>query len=234
MKVIPAVDVMGGSVVRLRRGDPGQKTAYSNDPAGMAERWQAAGADMLHVVDLDATLGLGSNSDILRDIASRMDIPVQVAGGLRDRESVRRAAKDASRVVVGTLAFRDRESLDAILDELGPERIVVSVDHIGGFIAVRGWQEKTGITLRDAMRSLTGMGITEFLLTDVRRDGMMEGPDTESLAAACRFDANVIASGGISGVADVRKVGRLDPYGVILGRALYDGRITIKEALAAC
>ncbi len=234
MKIIPAIDIMDGQVVRLKKGDPAQKTVYGSDPMGTAKKWQEAGADMLHVVDLDATLGLGSNTDVVRGIASQAGITVQAAGGLRDEETAIRMAASAPRVVLGTLAFRDRRALGRLLGELGPERVVVSVDHIGGYIAVKGWQEKTTILLHDAMRDLTGMGITEFLLTDVGRDGMLKGPDMKSLEAACRFDANIIASGGISGIDDVRQVGRLGPYGVILGKALYDGRITVEEAIAAC
>ena len=234
MKIIPAVDIMGGEVVRLRRGNPASRTVYGSDPLEMAKRWQEAGADMLHVVDLDAALEAGSNREAVGRIASGLKIPVQAAGGLRSERDAAAAAGAASRIVLGTLAFRDRRALGRLLDTLGPERVVVSVDHIDGMIAIRGWQEKTTIPLRDAMRDLTDLGITEFLLTDVGRDGMLEGPDTESLREACRFDANIIASGGVSGIEDIRTLRRIGPYGAILGRALYEGMITVEEAVAAC
>ena len=234
MKIIPAVDIMGGQVVRLRRGDPASRTVYGDDPLEMAERWQEAGAEMLHVVDLDAALETGSNMEAVRSIASGLRIPVQAAGGIRSESGAAAAAGAASRIVLGTLAFRDRRALCRILDTLGPERVVVSVDHIRGMIAVRGWQERTAIPLRDAMRDLTDLGISEFLLTDVGRDGMLEGPETESLREACRLDANVIASGGVSCIGDIRVLRGIGPYGVILGRALYEGVITVEEAVAAC
>ena len=234
LKIIPAVDIMDGQVVRLQKGDPSRKTVYGNDPLAISRRWQEAGAEMLHVVDLDAALELGSNGDAVGSIASGVDIPVQVAGGLRNEKAASKAADTASRIVLGTMAFRDRGALTRLLDRIGPERVVVAVDHIGGLVAVRGWQERTTIPLGEAMRDLTGLGVSEFLLTDVGRDGMLEGPDTKSLAEACSFDANVIASGGVSGAEDIRLLRKIDPYGIILGRALYDGRITVEEAVAAC
>lgn len=234
MKIIPAIDIMDGSVVRLEKGDPTKAKIYYDSPQEPARRWEDAGADMLHIVDLDATLESGSNRSLAVEIAENAKIPIQVAGGLRSAESVLEMAAVASRVVVGTLALRNKDTLARLLDEMGSERIVVSLDHVGGHIAVRGWQERTNIQMGDALRDFTGMGVTEFLLTDITRDGMLNGPDIKSLRAACRFDANVIASGGISNAEDVRQVGKVGPYGVILGKALYEGRITIEEALAVC
>lgn len=230
MMIIPAVDIMGGQVVRLVQGDPERKTIYGEDPAAMAEKWQNEGADMLHVVDLDATLGSGSNAELVEGITARLRIPVQAAGGLRDEKTAIRMAGRASRVVLGTLALQDRPALERLKERLGPDKIVVAADHADGRIMVRGWQERTEIWLRDAIRSFASMGLTEFLVTDVGRDGTMGGPNVDSLKEACRPGVNVIASGGISGPEDVKRVKDAGARGVILGRALYEGRITVREA----
>ncbi|RNJ75521.1 MAG: 1-(5-phosphoribosyl)-5-[(5-phosphoribosylamino)methylideneamino]imidazole-4-carboxamide isomerase [Nitrosopumilus sp. D6] len=231
MKIIPAVDLMGGKVVRLYQGDPGEKTVYGDNPAEMAKKWEADGADMLHIVDLDATLGLGSNHTSVMEILDSVSIPVEVAGGLRSKKLVINAAASAERVVIGTLAFGERNLLSSLLAELGPEKIVISVDHRDGQILVGGWQKNTGSPLVESMREFLEMGFTEFLLTNVARDGTLEGPDLEYLRQACSLrGANVIASGGISGMGDVRDVENIGASGVILGRALYEGMISIREA----
>ena len=236
IRVIPAIDVMAGRVVRLYRGDPARSTTYGDDPAAVAARWEADGADMIHVVDLDAALGSGGNPGAVSKILDAVSIPVQVAGGLRTLESALAAARTADRVVVGTLAFSDRRALGRLLAELGPGRVVVSADHRRGEIVVRGWREGAGVMMTDAVRSLAGDGITEFLLTSVERDGTLQGPDLTHLEQACGAGgggANVIASGGISGTGDVRAVRDAGAWGVILGRSLYDGRITIPGAQGA-
>lgn len=232
MKVIPAIDIMGGQVVRLYRGDPRKKTIYGNDPAGVARRWEADGADMLHIVDLDATLGSGRNLESVRQILDAVSIPVQVAGGLRSVKSALEAARTADRIVVGTLAFSDDGAAAKLARELGPQRVVVSVDHRDGEVVVRGWQSGTGTRMTDAVRKFQECDITEFLLTNVERDGTLQGPDLEYLVQACGMSKNIIASGGISDVRDVRRVRDAGAWGVILGRALYDKRIAIPDAVA--
>ncbi len=202
MKIIPAVDLMNGQVVRLYKGDPKQKTVYSDNPVEIAKKWEANGADMLHIVDLDATLGIGSNLSIIKKILEEISIPVEVAGGLRDESLILDVVKISSRVVIGTLAFKDKELLKKLLLSLGHEKIVISVDHIDGEIVIHGWQDRTGIKLIESIKEFLEMGFTEFLLTNVSRDGTLEGPDLEFLEQACQLDnVNVIASGGISNIA---------------------------------
>ena len=231
MKIIPAVDLMNGQVVRLYKGDPKQKTVYSDNPIEIAKKWEADGADMLHIVDLDATLGIGSNLSIIKKILEEISIPVEVAGGLRDESLILDVVKISSRVVIGTLAFKDKELLKKLLLSLGPEKIVISVDHIDGEIVIHGWQDSAGIKLIDAIKEFLEMGFTEFLLTNVSRDGTLEGPDLEFLEQACQLDnVNVIASGGISNVADIKDVKEKNAYGVILGKALYENKISIEDA----
>lgn len=232
-RIIPAVDVMGGMVVRLYRGDPNKKTIYGDDPVATALKWQKHGADMLHVVDLDAALGSGSNHDTVQRIVDAVSIPVQVAGGLRSVQSAIDAASTAERIVLGTLAFTDVKSLSHIVDEVGAERVVVSADHKNGSIVIRGWQDTTGVTVRDALAELSReAGITEFLITSVGTDGTLQGPDVSYLREACSISdrLNIIASGGISGAGDVSLVSDAGAWGVILGRALYDQKMTIPDA----
>ncbi len=231
MKIIPAIDLMNGQVVRLYKGDPKQKTVYSDNPVEIAKKWEASGADMLHIVDLDATLGTGSNISIIKKILEEISIPVEVAGGLRDESLILDVIEISNRVVLGTLAFKDKELLKKLLESLGSEKIVISVDHIDGEIVIHGWQDRTGIKLIDAIKEFLEMGFTEFLLTDVSRDGTMDGPDLEFLEQACNLSkTNVIASGGISNIADVKSVQEKNAFGVILGKALYENKISIEEA----
>jgi phosphoribosylformimino-5-aminoimidazole carboxamide ribotide isomerase len=231
MKIIPAIDLMNGQVVRLYKGDPKQKTVYSDNPVEIAKKWEANGADMLHIVDLDATLGTGSNISIIKKILEEISIPVEVAGGLRDESLILDVVKISNRVVLGTLAFKDKELLKKLLLSLGSEKIVISVDHIDGEIVIHGWQDRTGIKLIDAIKEFLEMGFTEFLLTNVSRDGTMEGPDLEFLEQACNLSkTNVIASGGISNIDDVKAVKEKNAFGVILGKALYENKVSIEEA----
>ncbi len=231
MKIIPAIDLMNGQVVRLYKGDPKQKTVYSDNPIEIAKKWEANGADMLHLVDLDATLGIGSNLSLIKKILKEISIPVEVAGGLRDKSIVMDVAKISKRIVLGTLAFNDKPLLKTLLTELGSEKIVISVDHKDGKIVIHGWQKDTGISVLDAINDFLNMGFTEFLLTNVSRDGTLEGPDLEFLEQACRLsNVNVIASGGISNVIDVKDVKEKNAFGVILGKALYENKISIEEA----
>ncbi|HET6517165.1 MAG TPA: 1-(5-phosphoribosyl)-5-[(5-phosphoribosylamino)methylideneamino]imidazole-4-carboxamide isomerase [Nitrosopumilaceae archaeon] len=231
MKIIPAIDLMDGQVVRLVKGDPSQKTIYSDNPSEIAKKWQSAGADMLHIVDLDATLGIGSNLEIIKKLLSELDVPVEIAGGLRDESTILEIGKISDRVVLGTLPFQDRETVLKISDSLGKKKIVISVDQINGKIAVNGWQKSLETTLLDGMNEFLELGFTEFLLTSISRDGTMQGPDLESLQNACSLEsANVIASGGVSSIDDIKQIKSLNPYGVILGKALYENKISIEDA----
>ncbi len=230
MKIIPAIDLMDGQVVRLVKGDPSKKTVYSNDPIGIAKKWQNAGADMLHIVDLDATLGSGSNLEIIKKIISEIEISIQVAGGLRDESTILEVGNLADRIVLGTFAFQNKESILKISESLGKNNVVISVDQIDGKIAINGWKTTTETTLLDGVKEFLQLGFSEFLLTSISRDGTMQGPDIESLQKVCSLNANVIASGGVSSIEDVKRVSTVNPYGIILGKALYENKISIEEA----
>ena len=231
MKIIPSIDLMNGQVVRLYKGNPEHKTVYSNDPISIAKKWENAGADMIHLVDLDATLGLGSNFELIKKIVSCVSIPIEIGGGFRSESLILDALDIVNRVVIGTFAFKEPELLQKLLTKLGPEKIVISVDHKDGLIVTHGWQSTTDISLIDSMNEFLHVGFTEFLLTNVNRDGTLTGPDLEFLKQACDLEkANVIASGGISNINDISKVKENNAWGVILGKALYENKITIEEA----
>ena len=231
MKIIPAIDLMEGKVVRLYKGDPSKKTIYSDNPLEIAKKWESAGADMIHLVDLDATLGKGSNFEILGNIAKSVKIPVQIAGGLRNEKIIESALEFAQRAVIGTLAFKDKTTLGKLLAVYGSKKLVISVDHNDGLVAVNGWQQTTKISLVDAVNEFKEMGFSEYLSTNISRDGTLHGPDLIRTRTINEIEnVNLIVSGGISNVEDVVKVKELNPFGVILGKALYENQITIEEA----
>jgi phosphoribosylformimino-5-aminoimidazole carboxamide ribotide isomerase len=234
MKIIPAIDLMKGKVVRLYKGDPDKKTIYSDNPLDIAKKWESAGADMIHLVDLDATLGYGSNFETLRSIAKSVNIPVQVAGGLRNEKIIESALEFAQRVVIGTLAFNDKTTLGELLTRYGKEKLVISADHNNGLIVVNGWRQSTKISLIDAVNGFVEMGFSEYLSTSITKDGTLEGPDLKPLQEINEMNTvNLIVSGGISNIDDVMKVKELNPFGVILGKALYENQISIEEAKLA-
>ena len=236
MNIIPAIDLMNGEVVRLFKGDPNQKTVYSKNPVEIAKKWEDSGADMLHLVDLDATIGLGENYETIREISKNISIPVQVAGGLRDITKIASTLDFAERVVIGTLAMQLKQSeqeqiLLEMISQFGKQRLVVSIDHVNGEIVTHGWQKNTGVKLLNATNEFTNDGFSEFLTTNVSKDGTLEGPDIMSLKQICQINGtNIIASGGISKLEDVEEIKKCNPYGVILGKALYEGLISIEEA----
>ena len=231
MKIIPAIDLMEGKVVRLYKGDPNKKTIYSENPLEIAKKWESAGADMIHLVDLDATLEKGSNFETLRSIAKSVKIPVQVAGGLRDEKIIEEALGFAQRAVIGTLAFKDKTALGRLLTAYGNEKLVISVDHNDGLIVVNGWQQTTKISLAGAVNEFLEMGFSEYLSTNIVRDGTLQGPDLKTLQGINEIKTvNLIVSGGISNIEDIMKVKKLNPFGVILGKALYENQVTIEEA----
>ena len=230
MKVIPAIDIMDNKVVRLVKGDPNKKTVYSSDPVEMAIKWEKAGADMLHVVDLDATLGTGSNLQTIKKITQSISIPVEAAGGLRTKEIIENVLQFSSKVVLGTVAFKNKEILEEVSKKFGKERFVISADQMEGKIVINGWRESTGIELIEGIKNFVRLGYSQFLITTVERDGTLHGPDLDSLQKACGIqNVNVIASGGISNLQDIVNVKKCGAYGVILGKALYDGKISVEE-----
>ena len=230
MKIIPAVDLLDGKVVRLVKGDPKNKIVYSDDPVRTAKKWEQEGADALHIVDLDATLTRGSNASIVQEITKQVSIPVQAAGGIRSIEFAQKLLKSVDRVVLGTLAYKDPESVEKLAKEFGSDRIVVAIDQMQGKVMIDGWRKSSGMDMLDAIEKFKPMRVGYFLLTSIDRDGTLLGPDTDMLNQASSKDVNIIASGGISKNEDISIVKQTGAYAVILGKALYDGKVDIQHA----
>jgi phosphoribosylformimino-5-aminoimidazole carboxamide ribotide isomerase len=234
----PAIDIRGGKAVRLLQGDYERETTYDADPVDAARRWADEGARFLHVVDLDgAKAGESRNLEAVRRVAAAVGCPIQVGGGLRDAASVEAVlGAGATRVVIGTAALRDPAFLEAMLREHG-DRVVVSVDAREGRVALQGWTEAGEERVVDAVATLGERGVGRFLCTAIEVDGTMEGPalgELERIAAST--DAQVIASGGVGSLADLEALAALTApnlEGVIVGRALYERRFSVAEAIAA-
>lgn len=236
MLIIPAVDLMSGKVVRLLRGDPKNVKYYEHlgEPVSVARRWEADGARLIHVVDLDAALGIGDNTGIINSIIHSLKIPVQVGGGIRSVERARQIINaGAARIVIGSLALKSPETLKTLLEDLGEERIVVALDHLCGLIRVSGWRELAHLRLREAAEFFRDIGVKFFLVTSIERDGTMNGPDIENLSKILDLGVNIIASGGVRSLEDIMVLRDLGVYGVIIGRALYEGCFSLREALKA-
>jgi phosphoribosylformimino-5-aminoimidazole carboxamide ribotide isomerase len=234
--IFPAIDLKAGRVVRLQQGRAEAETVYSEEPAAIAKRWEQEGARYLHVVDLDgAFAGEPCNWDGVQAILKAVQIPVQLGGGLRTREHVEAAlGMGVTRVVLGTRACESPEFVEALVEEFGP-RIVVGVDARDGFVAVKGWTERTGLPAVEFAQQIERLGVSTIIFTDVSTDGMMTGPNYFAIAGLCAaLNCNVIASGGVSSLSDVRRLQRIaeetpqhNLVGCIIGRALYDGRISL-------
>jgi phosphoribosylformimino-5-aminoimidazole carboxamide ribotide isomerase len=233
MRVIPAIDIMGGSVVRLVKGEAQNKIVYSNDPAETAKKWEAAGADMLHVVDLDAAFGTGNNAGAIAKILAVAKTPVQVAGGIRTPEAAKEALEKAARVVIGTMAYSDPEAARKLAKKY-PGRIVVSIDQVDGNVMVKGWKESAGVKVQDAISKFSEMGVEDFLLTSIDRDGTLAGADIKALAEAVAASekARIIASGGVASLEDAVRAKSVGCSAVILGKAMYDGRVSVERVKA--
>lgn len=239
MILYPAIDILGGKAVRLWQGDYQRETVYNDSPADAAKRWQDDGAEWLHVVDLDgAKAGRPENLTAIESIASTVECPIEVGGGLRDYASVEAVLEaGAARVVVGTAALRDAEFLADILAGRGAEEVVVAVDARGGQVSLAGWTESSGVDVADAVADLSRRGVVRFLFTPIEVDGTMEGPNLDELDRVANVtDAAVIASGGVGTLDHLRDLAAAaagNVEGVIVGRALYEGIFTVSEALGA-
>jgi phosphoribosylformimino-5-aminoimidazole carboxamide ribotide isomerase len=232
MLLIPAVDLKGGQAVRLLEGDPSRETPYG-DPVLAALRFQEEGARYLHLVDLDRALGTGDNREAVEAIRKALRIPFELAGGIRSLEALREAlALGADRAVVGTVAVKEPDLLKAMLAEAGPERLAVALDARGLSVVVSGWQERASVSALDLLSRWAAMGVRTLIYTDVRRDGTLMGLDLEVVARVREaWPHTLIAGGGIAGLQDLLGLKALGVEGAILGKALYEGRIRLSEAL---
>ncbi|MFQ5808986.1 MAG: 1-(5-phosphoribosyl)-5-[(5-phosphoribosylamino)methylideneamino]imidazole-4-carboxamide isomerase [Armatimonadota bacterium] len=238
MLVIPAVDLSEGQCVRLTRGEMAAKTVYSDDPPAMARQWQDMGAEIIHVIDLDATIhGDRDNLETVAAIADALDVPVQLGGGLRSMQAVEAAfAAGVSRAMVGTTAIEAPELLRELLERFG-DRIVVAVDARDGRVAVKGWTDVTDVAAWELAREMEAAGAARLLCTDIASDGTLSGPNIPGMHAMCEaVSVPVLAAGGVSCVDDIVALKELVPVGlegVVTGRAIYTGDLDLREAIAA-
>lgn len=236
MDLYPSIDLREGRVVRLVQGDFDQETDYDLDPIEVARDFAAQGAPWIHVVDLDAALGNGPlNRDTVAAIAAAVDVPVQTGGGQTDDAALN---DGVARIVLSSIAVREPDVVDR-LAAAWPGRVAVGLDARDGEVAVRGWTESTGQSVAELLTRFSGVGVAAFVITDIGRDGLLAGPDTAGLAAAlAATDVPVIASGGVSSLDDLRALASLEVdgrrlAGVITGRAVYERKFTVAEAVAA-
>src|SRR5579863_10036570 len=231
--LLPAVDVAGGQAVRLVQGAAGSETSYG-DPLDAALAWQSAGAEWIHLVDLDAAFGRGSNAELLARVVGKLDVKVELSGGIRDDASLTRAlATGCARVNIGTAALENPDWVRSVIARHG-DRVAVGLDVRGTRLAARGWTAEGG-ELYQTLDRLNAEGCARYVVTDVLKDGTLRGPNLDLLTTVCaRTGAPVVASGGVSSLADLRAIASLVPVGVegaIVGTALYEGAFTLSEAL---
>jgi phosphoribosylformimino-5-aminoimidazole carboxamide ribotide isomerase len=232
--IYPAIDLRGGRVVRLKEGDPARMTVYSDDPVETVQRWLDEGAEWVHVVNLDGAFGV-------KDVENRVALErmlttgakIQFGGGMRSLDGIERAIKlGVSRVVLGTIAVEHPEMVAAAVDNFGEEKVAVGIDARDGLVRIRGWRESSGVSATDLALQMRATGLRTVIFTDVARDGMNSGLNiqaTRDLAQKGRLD--VIASGGVRSLEDVKAAFEADLCGVIIGRALYDGTVSLREAI---
>jgi phosphoribosylformimino-5-aminoimidazole carboxamide ribotide isomerase len=237
MLILPAIDLKGGRCVRLQQGEMDRETLFSDHPEEMASRWESLGARLLHLVDLDgAVAGSPQNEAAIKHILQSVSIPLELGGGIRSLDTIEHyLSLGVNRVVLGTIAHKQPALLEEACKKF-PGRIVVGIDARDGMVAVEGWKETTAMRAADLVKTIESKGVEAIIFTDIRRDGMMSGPNlqsTRAMAEATRIP--VIASGGVTTLDHIRELLRLESCGVegiIIGRALYEGSINLKDALA--
>lgn len=234
MRLYPAIDIKNGKCVRLRQGSFADVTVYEENPVKVARAWKEAGAEYIHIVDLDGALeGRFVNADIIREIAGSVNIPVQTGGGIRSLENIReRLDAGVSRVIIGTKAVKEPEFVAEAVKIFGSECIVAGLDGKAGMAAVEGWEKYSEKTVIDLAFTMKNAGVNNIVYTDISRDGMLTGPDfgyTGRLVSETGL--NIIASGGVSGMEDLERLSKMGVEGVIIGKALYEGKIDLKQAI---
>ncbi len=235
MKLYPAIDLKDGKCVRLLQGDYNEVTVYADHPAQMAKKWESLGGEYLHLVDLDgAKEGKGINDQAIREIVEAIKIPVELGGGIRSLEDIKKKLDmGVARVILGSAAVKNKNLVKEAIETFGPSKIVIGVDAKNGMVAIEGWLEVTSLSALEFCRELKEVGVTTIIYTDIAKDGMMQGPnilETSKLIKETGLD--IIASGGVSSIEDLKQVASIGAHGAIIGKALYIGAIDLKEALA--
>ncbi|MCH8869512.1 MAG: 1-(5-phosphoribosyl)-5-[(5-phosphoribosylamino)methylideneamino]imidazole-4-carboxamide isomerase [Chloroflexi bacterium] len=236
MEIIPAIDLRGGRCVRLYQGDYARETVYSDNPAEMAGRWVEMGATRLHVVDLDgAKIGKPTNLNAIRAIASSVNVPIQVGGGIRSMESAEElVSAGAARIMIGTAAVEDPDLIEHLMERLGSDRIIVTVDAKDGLVALRGWTESSKVHASEVFKNMAERGVTHFLYTDISRDGTLTEPNFQAIEQLMdERVAGLIAAGGISTGEHIMRLASIGVEGAVVGTALYTGDISLPTAIEA-
>ena len=234
MNIIPAIDLIGGKAVRLVKGDYNQVTVYSDTPVEVAKSFEAQGAKLLHVVDLDgAKDGSTANFETISQIVSQTSLSVEVGGGIRSMETVKKYLElGVDRVIIGTAAVTDPAFLEAAVKQYG-EHITVGVDIKDGMVAIKGWLEVSALSCFDFCQKMQDLGVGTIICTDISKDGMMSGTNRELYRELYdRFSLNIIASGGVSSLEDVEVLSTMGIYGAIVGKAIYTGAIDLSQAIS--
>ena len=234
MIILPAIDIKDGKCVRLTQGKMDKETIYHDSPVEVARRWQRSGAEIIHLVDLDAAIqGRPVNLNTVRAIADAVDIPVQIGGGIRNMRSSDEylAIGNVKRIIIGTAAYEDEAFLKEVLDKY-PGRVAVGIDAKNELVAIKGWVEVTDMKATELAEKLQGMGVAAIIYTDISRDGMLTGPNIKAYTKlTSAIDIPVIASGGVAKASDIKDLLATGVEGVIIGKALYSGALTLEEAL---
>lgn len=234
MIIYPAIDIKNGKCVMLLQGDAERETIYDNNPVDIALKWQDLGAEHLHIIDLDGAFsGESPNKNLIKEIIKSIEIPVQIGGGMRSFEIIEDYLKDekVNRIILGTSAIENFNLLELSVSTFG-NRIAVGLDAIDGFIAIEGWTKKTDVKALEFAKKLENMGVDTIIYTDISKDGMLEGPNLiETKKIIDKTNLNVIASGGITSLDDLKLIKKINASGAIIGQALYRGKIAIEDAL---
>lgn len=232
MIIYPAIDIRGGKCVRLTQGRYDQITIFSDDPVSMAMQFQNAGAKYLHVVDLDAARGENKNREIIHNIAKSLSIPIQTGGGIRTMEDIETVlGYGIERVIIGTSAVKNPELVSEAVGKYG-DRIAVGIDAKDGYVAIEGWEKTSSIKAVELATSMEAMGVSTIIYTDIATDGMLSGPNLYAMSEMIKkIGMNVIASGGVSSLKDIRDLKEIGAAGVIVGKAIYTGDVDLEKAL---
>jgi phosphoribosylformimino-5-aminoimidazole carboxamide ribotide isomerase len=236
MQLIPAIDLMNGKIVRLTRGEAKTAKIYESQfgtPVEAAMRWRDEGASKLHIIDLDAAFGIGDNASVIAEVAKNVNLPIQVGGGIRSYEIAEKLfGTGITQVILGALAFSDPSAIGKIRKKFGLESVIVALDNKDGQIMVEGWKTATAMTVDEALEKYTTLGVRRFLITSIAQDGMLTGPDLQTLSQAILYPGSkIIAAGGIGSIGDLAALKEIGVEGAVIGKALYEGRFTLKDAL---
>lgn len=233
MNIFPAIDLLGGSAVRLFKGDYEQVTVYEKNPLNIAKKFESCGSQFLHMVDLDgAKTGLTPNLDTIKNVVMNTSLYVELGGGIRSMETIDSYISiGVNRVILGTAAITDENLVDEAIEKYG-KKIAVGVDIKDGFVAIKGWTEKSAFTFEDFCKTMQDKGVQTLICTDISKDGAMKGTNRELYRTlSSQLSLDIIASGGVSAIEDIKALKEMNLYGAIIGKAYYTGAIDLKEAI---